>query len=261
MRKIAIIGLAIASSCFAQDSISTLPQQSATAQSSVPASAQPATILIPANTHIPLVLSSPITTKSGRPGAAIRALTTFPITVGTQLAIPTGTYIEGVIDKVTRGGRNGLTLRAHFTRMLFANGYSVTIDGADLQAMAAKSHSLNAFLQGTPSTAPKPGFDADPRFEAALFTSADQSHYVLAAQTIPEPPTLPPPPSMHTGRIIGIAVGSAVAFIVAAIVLAHHNRGGSEVLFDTGWQLEMVLHSPLSVDAASIGTASAPAAE
>ena len=259
MRKIAIVALLIASSCFAQDSISTPPPQNSALQAQAPVSAQPSTIVIPANTHIPLALSNPITTKSDRPGATIRAVTTFPVTVGTQLAIPTGTYVEGVIAKVTRGGHNGPMLRAHFTRLLFANGYSIIIDGENLQALVTKTHPLNGFLQGTPSTALKSGLDSDPRFEAALFTSADQPHYVLAAQTSPEPPTLPPPPSMHAGRFIGIAVGSGVALIVSAILLAHHNGGGNEVLFDTGWQLEMVLQSPLSVGAARIATASASA--
>ncbi|MGA7089859.1 MAG: hypothetical protein WA737_03500 [Candidatus Acidiferrales bacterium] len=42
--------------------------------------------------------------------------------------------------------------------------------------------------------------------------------------------------------------------MVALLVLAaHHNGGSSAVLFDTGWQFEMALQSPLTVDTANIG--------
>ena len=83
-----------------------------------PAVSEKQTITIPVGTRIPLALASPITSKA-RPGDAVRAVTGFPVTVGTQLAIPVGTYVEGVIDKVTKGGRSGPSLQMHFTRILF----------------------------------------------------------------------------------------------------------------------------------------------
>jgi hypothetical protein len=52
------------------------------------------------------------------------------VTVGKQLAIPVGTYVEGVLDKVTKGGRSGPSLKMHFTRLDYVNGYSVDIDDA-----------------------------------------------------------------------------------------------------------------------------------
>ena len=63
------------------------------------------------------------------------------MTVGTQLAIPAGAYVEGVIDRVTKRGRSGPSLRMHFTRVLYANGYSVAMDGANTQAKALNSGS------------------------------------------------------------------------------------------------------------------------
>jgi uncharacterized 2Fe-2S/4Fe-4S cluster protein (DUF4445 family) len=56
---------------------------------------------------------------------------------------------------------------------------------------------------------------------------------------------------------VGLAVGGAAA-VVAIVVLEHHHRGNSGVLFDTGWQFEMVLESPVTVDAASVAAAAAP---
>ena len=192
----ALIGLLAASTCWAQE----------------PAKQ---TITISAGTRIPLVLASPITNKSARPGNAIRAVTGFPVTVGTQLAIPAGTYVEGVIEKRMKGRRPGSSLRIHLTRMLFPDGYSVAVDGINTQANAVS---------------PEPGFPG------------------------PSALGLPPLPNSgtHIGAIAG-AAGAAVAGIVAIVLLGHQQGGG--VLFDTGWQFDMVLESPLTLDAASVAAA------
>ena len=202
MRIFGLIGLVVASTSWAQE----------------PAKQ---TITISAGTRIPLVLASPITNKSARPGNAIRAVTGFPVTVGTQLAIPVGTHVEGVIDKVTKGRRPGPSLRIHLTRILFPNGYSVAVDGINTQANAVS---------------PGAGFPGP----SALAAQQSQG--------------LPPLPNSgtHIGPIVG-AAGAAVAGIVAIVLLSHHPGGG--VFFDTGWQFEMVLQSPLTLDAASVAAA------
>jgi hypothetical protein len=234
MRVFALVLLA-ASTCWAQEPAAN-PQPLSQAQVQAPAVSQDQTIIIPEGTRIPLALAGPVTTKT-RPGNAVRAVTGFPVTVGTQLAIPVGTYVEGVIDKVRRGGRSGPSLQMHFTRILYANGYSVAIDGANLQAKA-----LSPKLSSPETTA---------------FAGESGSNYALPAQQSSGSPTLQPPPS-HMGTIVGVSVGSAAAMIVTLVLLAHHNAASSFVLFDTGWQFEMVLESPLSVDAASVAAAAAP---
>ena len=232
MRIFALVVLLAASTCWAQEPAAN-PQPPSQAQAQAPAASHNQTITIPAGTRIPLALASPITTKA-RPGNAVRAVTGFPVTVGTQLAIPVGTYVEGVIDKVMKGGRSGPSLQMHFTRLLYANGYSVAVDGANTQAKALIPK----------SSSPEP----------TAFAGASGSNYALSAQQSPGSPALQPPAS-HTGAIVGAMVGSAVAGIVAIVLMAHHQGGGSTVLFDTGWQFEMVLESPLSVDAASVAAA------
>lgn len=212
------------------------PQPPSQAQAQAPAASHKQTITIPAGTRIPLALASPITGKSARPGAAVRAVTGFPVTVGTRLAIPVGTYVEGVIDKVKKGGRSGPSLQMHFTRLLYANGYSVAVDGANTQAEALLPKS------STP--------------EPTALASASGSNYALPAQQSPGSPALQPPAS-HMGAVVGLGVGGAAAVIVTTVLLARHQGGGSTVLFDTGWQFEMVLESPLSVDAASVAAAAA----
>jgi hypothetical protein len=47
-------------------------------------------------------------------------------------------------------------------------------------------------------------------------------------------------------------VGTA-AIAVLAIVLTGHHRAGNALLFDTGWQFDMVLQNPLVIDLGSAG--------
>ncbi|HUJ29648.1 MAG TPA: hypothetical protein VLY23_00075 [Candidatus Acidoferrum sp.] len=245
MRRVALVGLLAASTCWAQGQASNPQPPASQVQAQALDAPQGQTITIPVGTRIPLALSSTVTTKS-RPGNTVRAVTTFPVTVGTQLAIPTGTYVEGVIDKLTRGGRSGPTLQMHFTRILYANGYSVAIEGSNSQAKIVD-----------------PGINSpEPMVRPAAFESEsgtnDGAHYVLAAQQ-QQPPPLQPPAS-HIGLAVGLAVGAAAVGIVSVILLNRHYGAGSGVLFDTGWQFEIVLQSPLSVDAAKVAAAAASGA-
>jgi len=212
--------------------------QQAPAQTAAPApdlSAAPSsqTVIVPAGTQIPATLASPITAKAAKPGRTVRAVTAFPVTVGSQIAIPVGTYFEGAIDKVTKNSRTGPTIEMHFTRIVFANGYTVNVDASS---------------QSADTSGPDSG-----SMVAASFRSGDAPHLVLAAQQAPQPPPVPHP---GMGAAIGIGVGLAAAGIVAFIVAAHHGAGNNGVLFDAGWQFNLVLQGPLSLSAASLATTS-----
>ena len=65
------------------------------------------------------------------------------------------------------------------------------------------------------------------------------------------------PPASHTGAIVGLGIGSAAATIAIGLLMHRHAGNGSGPLIDTGWQFEMVLESPLSVDAESVAAAAA----
>jgi hypothetical protein len=234
---VTVIVLLIASTSGAQAPASNLPP--ADSQSQTPMPAQPPAssaqiIVVPEGTRIPATLSSPISNKVARPGTPVRAVTSFPVTVGGVVAIPVGTYMEGVIDKVTRNRRTGDTMEMHFTRIVYANGYTVSIDGVN----------TNAKLVDPQSDFVRP----------AAYTSDDQPRLVLAAQQAPQPPPLQHP---GEGAAIGVGVGAAAAVIIAIIVFGHRGGASNGVLFDTGWQFEMVLQAPLSIDAASATAAAA----
>jgi hypothetical protein len=199
-------------------------------------------------------LASPITNKTSKRGNAVRATTSYPVTVDAQTAIPAGTYVEGVIDKVDMRGASGPSLQMHFTRILFKNGYTVTVDATNSEALiVSPSGSLPGDLafasESLPGHTPYPGESA-PGYSYAHALAAQQGGTGLP----PLPPLHNPGPSI--GVVTGITVGAAVAAIVALILLNRH--GGAEtsgIIFDTGWQFQMVLQSPLTLDATSVAGA------
>ncbi|HTW23379.1 MAG TPA: hypothetical protein VMD78_07255 [Candidatus Baltobacteraceae bacterium] len=240
MRILAIVLsiLLIVSTCPAQAPGTDSQQGTQTAPPASESGAAPSsqTVIVPAGTQIPATLASPIMAKTAKPGRTVRAVTAFPVTVGSQIAIPVGTYFEGVIDKVTKNRSTGPRIEMHFTRIVFANGYTVNVDAASQSADAAEPDAGSVV--------------------PASFRSGDAPHLVLAAQQAPQPPPLSHP---GLGAAIGIGVGLAAAGVVAFIIAAHHGSGYSGVLFDEGWQFDLVLQRPLSLNPASIAADSGAA--
>jgi len=201
-----------------------------------------------------MTLASPITNKTSKHGNAVRATTSYPVTVDGQTAIPAGTYVEGLIDKMDMGGASGPSLQMHFTRILFNNGYSVIVDATNTAALIVSPSGSwpedSALASGSlPGHTPYPGESA-PAYAYAHAAAAQQGGTGLP----PLPPLHNPGPSI--GVVAGITVGAAAATIVALILLNRH--GGAEtsgILFDTGWQFQMALQSPLTLDAASVAAA------
>lgn len=231
MRKLLIAAFlislgSITTSCWGHDPASPqtpVPQD----QAQTPAEKNQ-TVTVAAGTRIPLSLSSPITNKGARPGAPVRAVTGFPVAVGTQLAIPPGAYVDGVIDQVNKSGRSGPTVEMHFTRLIFPNGYTVSLDGKNLQAKVLST---------------------DPAPEASILQTTDGPVMAFAGQQTPPP--LPPLP--HSGPSTGLIVGGVVATAavgILAFVFAGHHRGNG-VLFDSGWQFDIALQTPLVIDLGS----------
>src|SRR5580692_4923525 len=93
-------------------------------------------ITVPMGTLVALNLISSIKSKSTRPGDPVRAVVAFPLAIGTTVAIPAGTFVEGVVDKVNAHPRAGGSASAQLrlTRLLFANGYSVPLVATNVQA-------------------------------------------------------------------------------------------------------------------------------
>ncbi|MGD0095308.1 MAG: hypothetical protein ABSB60_02360 [Terracidiphilus sp.] len=202
-------------------------------------------VTVAPGTVVPLTLLSPVKSKSTKPGDSVRAVVAFPVTVGTQLAIPAGTYVEGIVNSVTVKAKQTHMpgVQIHFTRMLFANGYTVALDAASTEAMA---------------TLPDEGSQINYEIaDARNGTPFLGNGFASPAQTTPEPPPLPsvgPNPA-----VIGGAIGGGFAVLtVLMIALAHHGAKKADyLLFDNGWQFQMVLQSPLTLDTNKVAAAAA----
>jgi hypothetical protein len=199
------------------------------------------TIVVPIGTAIQLTLMSAVKSKSTKAGDTVRAVVAFPVTIGTQLAIPAGTFVDGSVIRVTahQAGGQQPSFSVHFTRLVFSNGYSVALNGENTQALLLPAES-SAPANEVAELAP-------PRMPGAHFAMGEGQE-----------PTLPPLPQVGPNpAVIGGAVGGGMlALIIGMVVYAHHHANSTDfVLYDAGWQFQMVLDSPVMLNAAQVAAA------
>src|SRR5258708_27016008 len=102
----------------------------------VPAApSDPNAITIPAGTKIPLSLAQAISTKNAREGDAVYATTAFPFVVDNRIVIPAGSYIQGRIAHVERGGplvgRGGALNALSYVAFFAAGSNDLTVARGD----------------------------------------------------------------------------------------------------------------------------------
>jgi hypothetical protein len=203
-------------------------------------------ITVPTGTAIQLTLMSAVKSKSTKAGDTVRAVVAFPVTIGTQLAIPAGTFVDGDVLQVTAHPKSGQpSFRVHFTRLVFSNGYSAALNGENTQALLLPLDSVaptNEVAELAPLRLPG-------------------AHFAMGEGQEP-PPTLPPLPKLGPNpAVIGGAIGGGMAaFVIVMAILMHHRVNSTDfVLYDAGWQFQMILDSPVTLDGAQV-TAAATAA-
>jgi type IV secretion system protein VirB10 len=89
-------------------------------------------LVIPSGARVPLVLKQGLTTKSARPGDPVYAATSFPVVENGRILIPAGTYVQGRISSVQRGGKvkGRAEILIHFTTLIYPSGYTVMLPGS-----------------------------------------------------------------------------------------------------------------------------------
>jgi hypothetical protein len=243
MRYQVIAIFLIASICGAQTPIAVQPGLANTApQTPAPPAAPSNLITVLPGTTIQLTLLSTIRSKSTKPGDSVRAVVAFPVTVGTQLAIPAGTYVEGTVNAVTaRAPHTRLpSVQIHFTRLLFASGYEVTLDATNTEAMVILP---DADFRATYEI-------ADARDGAPVMGEG----FSPLLQTSQQPSMPGPNPAV----VVGATTGGFVAIVAILFALAHHNAKNTDyLLFDNGWQFAMVLQSEITLDANKVAASAA----
>jgi hypothetical protein len=183
--------------------------------------------MLPPGTKLPLGLLRPLKVK---PGRDVYLQITFPVTVGSQMVIPPGTYIQGVLDKVIhRDRRRGIVeFSIRSANLIFLNGYTVAVSGT------VTVGTTNAEL-----LAPYPG-KGNSRGQAVPAMAA-----VGGSTASPFPPD-PFAKDVHTAMVV-IGVVGAVA-VTTAIVLAAR----SDTYVEVGTPLEIILPAPVFLDAARV---------
>ena len=203
------------------------------------------------------MLTSPVGTAVSHVGDPLRAVIDFPVSIDNALAIPAGTFVEGKIAAVVRARHKGLDMR--FSKLIFANGYSVPLSDATLTAEVSQpamnvavghiavagtadvsdagkvgdfrpvSAQLNS--ESSAGSTVREALTANEVPEPGLFSGVQTTNEKQAAQytTISyamfgqpqQPPTQPiPPPLPHVGPSRGLVIGVGLAALGGVLVAA-----------------------------------------
>ena len=209
----------------------------AAAQSTVAASpAAPSTesekpmLTIPTGTRVPLTLKQAISTKTARDGDPVYAETAFPFVVNDHVVIPAGTYIQGKITHVQRGGhvKGRAEVLIHFTSMIYPSGYTVMLGGS-IENTPGAEHTSMKDSEGTIRQ------DSDAAKKAKEAAGAATTGAVIGAVT-----------NGLKGAGIGAGIGG-----VAGIAVGMLSRG-ADVRLEPGTSIEMEIQREVAVDPSRI---------
>jgi type IV secretion system protein VirB10 len=195
---------------------------------------------IPAGIKIPLLLKQAISTKNAREGDAVYAETAFPFVFDNRVLVPAGTYIQGKISHVERGGRlkGRAEILMHFTSMIYPSGYTVMLPGS-VENIPGAEHTSMKDSEGTI----RQDKDTGKKIEEAAKGGA----YGGAVGGIGG--------GLASGGINGARIGAG-AGAAAGIAWALLKRG-SDVRLDVGTSVEMEIQRAITVDASRIQMARA----
>ncbi len=202
--------------------------------------------IVPAGTKVLLQLRSAINTRSARAGDGVYLNSIFPVVVGTRVMIPTGVYVQGVVDRVQRGGRikGKAQLDMHFTTIIFPNGSVVEIPAVVDSMPGARDQNVKDNGEGTIEQNGDKGRNAGETAEIALPTGAGVGT-IGGAQT----------GHPIEGGLAGVGAGLATVGIVTLFTR------NADLNIPAGTQVEMVLQRPLELEEANLPGAPGAAPE
>jgi hypothetical protein len=175
---------------------------------------------------VALGLLRPISIKKAKQGVTVYLQVTFPVTVGGQVAIPAGSYVQGTIEKVVKRDRTKqvMEFQMRSASVIFSTGYTVML-GSPVDVAPTNARLMPAPL---------------PRGSVPVSSA-------VGGPAPPAPPPLPPLPSIGKGArnaIIALGVAGTAATVALAIVHYRHD----DVEMEAGTPVEIILQSPLLLD-------------
>ncbi len=190
---------------------------------------------VPAGTKVLLSLKSGVNTKTARAGDGVYLISTFPVIVGSHVLIPTGVYVQGVVDKVERPGRikGRAKLLMHFTTMIFPNGQVVGIPGTVNDLPGSGGPAVKG-EEGTIEQASNKGKDAGNIAKGGIIGATGG---VIGGAASGSP---------GAGAAVGGLAGVAGGLIYTLLTR------GDEVVIPEGTSLEMVMQRPLELQASQL---------
>jgi hypothetical protein len=199
----------------------------AAAPVATPVAATASKIMVPAGTHIPLVLHNAISTRSARPGDPVYFETLFPVMIDGKVVIPAGSYVSGEVTESKRPGRvkGRGELMIKLTTMILPNAYMVNLNAVPSNAGTGGNETTDS--EGKIIGDSEKGHDIG---TIAKTTAAGAGIGGLATRT-------------GTGVGIGAAAGAAVG--LAAVLLTR----GPDAEMPRGSTVEAVIDRSLYLDA------------
>ena len=188
-----------------------------------------------------LTLRSGVNTKTAQPGDSVYLSSTFPVVSGGHVVIPSGVYVQGVIDNVVRPGhvKGRAQVTMHFTTMIFPNGSVVSIPGAVDSLPGSDGAKVKKDGEGTIEQPGTKGKDIGTIATTAA-SGAGLGGIIGAA-------------SGHPGE--GVGYGAA-AGALGGILYTLFTRG-DDVVLPQGDTVEMVFQRPLMLEEANLTGADA----
>lgn len=244
-----LVGLMISGIAFAQipdpskrDAASQTPAPPAAASSapgSPSSSVDPNIVTIPAGTKIPLSLTQAISTKNAREGDAVYAQTAFPFIVKEHVIVPAGSYIQGKISRVERGGRmkGRAEILIHFTSLIYPSGYTVMLPGSVENTPGADNKSVKD-TEGTIQEDKDTGKKVEDAAKGGVYGASGGALGGALAGGL-------------NGARIGAGLGAAAGIGWALL------KRGNDVKLDVGSSIEMEIQRAITVDARRISVARA----
>jgi len=185
---------------------------------------------IPSGTKVPVALKHAISSKATREGDAVYAETTFPVVINNRVLIPAGTFVQGRISDIQRGGRikGRAEVLMHFTILIYPSGYTVLLPGAVENAPGVDKTSVKdeeGTIKGDSQTGEKVGTVASSAGTGAAIGGLSDG---------------------GKGALIGAGIGGAVGTAIALLTR------GNDVKLDAGTTLEMVIQRDVPLDASRV---------
>jgi hypothetical protein len=221
--RVTLLVLLLAALASAQSSPATKPATDASANNS-------GELTIPAGTKVPVALKHSVSSKGTREGDGVYAETTFPVVANGRVLIPAGTYVQGRVSHIQRGGhiKGRAEVLMHFTTLIYPSGYTVLLPGAVENAPGADKASVKddeGTIRSDSQTGQKVGTVASTAGTGAVVGGLSNG---------------------GKGALIGAGVGGAVGTAIALLTR------GNDVKLDAGTTLEIVIQRDVPVDASRV---------